>query len=68
MTVFAPTGNATGTIANPEVHLQCMKPIGDEPDYDMAYPSAGSALVARTSRHLLSGTVAFTLLMAVLAV
>ena len=68
MTVFAPTGNATGVIANPEVHLQCMKPIEDESANKMASTSAGSVLVAKASRHLLSATVAFTLLMAVLAV
>jgi hypothetical protein len=49
MTIFAATGNATGVMASPEVHLNCMKLMEDSPQNEVVLEGSGHDLAVRKS-------------------
>ena len=63
MTVFVANGDATGVIASPELHLECMKPMEDEPAGQLVASGKGETLVVRNSWPSMMAAVAGLLIM-----
>ncbi|KIW89102.1 uncharacterized protein Z519_09954 [Cladophialophora bantiana CBS 173.52] len=63
MTVFVANGDAIDVIASPEVHLECMKPMGDSPANQVVASGKGKTLVVRNSWPSMVAAVAGLLVM-----